>query len=1422
MKNVLGLDLGTTSIGWALVKEAENSDEKSSIVRIGVRVNPLTVDEQTNFAKGKPITTNAERRLKRGARRNLQRYKLRRNHLINELRDAGIVNNDTIFAETGPRTTFETLRLRAKAAEGEISLEEFARVLIMINKKRGYKSNRKAKAQDEGEIIDGMDVAKLLYDNDYTPGQLCYIQLCNGKSTPTDFYKSDLQAEFEKIWNIQSKFYPDIMTNDFKESLTGKNEKQTWAICQSYFNIEGIKRPYKGKELIKDNYRLRSEALIQQLEPEYLVIALQKVNQQIASSNGYLGNISDRSKELYFSKQTIGQYFWEKIKKDSHFSMRNRVFYRQDYLDEFEKLWSVQQKYHPELTDNLKKNIRDIVIFYQRPLKSQKGLVSICEFENKEVTIESDGKTKRKIIGPKVCPKSSPLFQEFKIRQILNNLTVNKRYLSAEEKETLFDRVRTCEKLSKKEIIKCLSPLIYTSQAQDTLFASDDIYKRSELTNTNNELQNVQLNYREIDGDCTSAAFLKVYSDIIARSGHNEYDFSKMAYSQAVDVISDIFKGLGYKTDFLNFNSNLDGKEFEQQPYYHLWHLLYSYEGDKSVSGNEKLIEKIANITGFEREYSKLLANITFKNDYGNLSTKAIKKILPYLKEGNRYDVACAYAGYNHSKTSLTKEQVASKQLKDRLDNIPKNTLRNPVVEKILNQMINVVNTIVDQYGRPDEIRIELARELKKSAKEREQMTSAIIESDKIHKEICTILNNEFGILNPSRNDIIRYKLYEELKDNGYHSLYSNTYIPREKIFSKEFDIEHIIPQARLFDDSFSNKTLESRQINIEKSNRTAYDFVKEKYGGSSIADYEARVEKLFKENAISKAKRNKLLMSQSEIPSDFIARDLRDSQYIAKKAKSILEDISRYVVSTTGAITDRLRNDWQLVDIMKELALEKYDKLGLTEMVQGKDGKLSKQIKNKEWSKRCDHRHHAMDALTIAFTKISFIQYLNNLNARIPKEAGNEDYLDLSEYNLQDIPKEERSQVVSAIESSQLYRDSKGKLRFLPPMPLNEFRSEAKRHLENTLVSIKAKNKVVTKNTNHTKCAAGANSRVQLTPRGELHLATVYGMIKRYSTKEEKVGATFNLEKIKQVASPVYRTALEKRLTQFGGDAKKAFSGKNSLDKSPIYLDGMHTVAVPDKVTLVSFTNAYTIRKDVSPDLKLDKVADGGIKRILQARLTEFDNDAKKAFSDLDNNPIWLNKEKGIQIKRVKIIEGVNHVIPIHDKHDNFGKIINCNDSRIPTDYVKPGSNHHIAIFIDEAGNMHERVVTFYDAVIAANTGDPIVDRNYKKEDGWKFLFTMKQNEYFVFPNKNTGFDPNEYDLTNPDNYALISPNLFRVQKLSSKYYVFRHHLETDVEEKPELRDIAWKRISSIEGVSGIVKVRINHIGQIVHVGEY
>lgn len=1438
MKKILGLDLGTNSIGWAVVNEAENADERSSIVKLGVRVNPLTVDELTNFEKGKSITTNADRTLKRSMRRNLQRYKLRREHLIDILKAKGFISDVTILSENGNRTTFETYRLRAKAASDEISLEEFARVLLMINKKRGYKSSRKAKNTEEGQLIDGMEIAQRLYDENLTPGQLSLELLKNGKKYLPDFYRSDLQAEFDKVWKAQKQFYPDLLTDDLKENLQGKNKTQTWAICQKPFEIVGIKRKAKGNEQKIENFIWRVKALSEQMVLEELAIVLQEINGQISNASGYLGDISDRSKELYFNHQTVGQYQMAQLDKNPNYSLKNQVFYRQDYLNEFETIWETQAKYHKELTPELKKEIRDVVIFYQRPLKSQKGLISFCEFESRQIEVEIDGKKKIMTVGCRVCPKSSPLFQEFKIWQRLNDVEVSglivpnmqhdlfgfakdytygKRRLQQEEKEMLFAELNYKEKLSKNEVLKLLFP------------------KQKE----------VDMNFKELDGNRTQAELFKAYQTIAEQSGHDVGELSKKTAKEIVGCISEIFATIGINTEILSFNSNLEGKEFEQQPMFRLWHLLYSFEGDNSAIGNEKLIEKLRDTFGFEKEYAAVLANVVFKEagDYSSLSTKAIRKILPHLKDGNDYSVACEYAGYRHSKQSLTKEEIQNKVLKDKLELLPRNSLRNPVVEKILNQMINVVNGIVCEYGKPDEVRIELARELKKSAKEREELSKSINETTRLHEGLVQKLQKEFGLSHVSRNDIIRYKLYNELESNGYKTLYTNTYIPREKLFSKEFDIEHIIPQAKLFDDSFSNKTLEARQANLDKSNTTAFDFVATKYGDEfANGEYKTRIDKLLADKVISKTKHDKLLMKETDIPSGFINRDLRDSQYIAKKAREILEELVRFVVPTTGSITDRLRDDWQLVDVMQELNWNKYDQLGMTEIIEGRDGQRIRRIK--DWTKRNDHRHHAMDALTIAFTKRSFIQYLNNLNARVQK--GVDDWIDLDMVEFADLSKEDKTKAVCAIEKKELYRDNHGKLRFNPPMPLKEFRAEAKRQLENTLISIKAKNKVVTRNINVSKKKSGANKKVQLTPRGQLHLETIYGSSKRYETKEEKVNASFDAAKIQTVASKRYRDALKERLNEFGGDAKKAFTGKNSLDKNPIWLNAQHTQSVPEKVKTVEFEQIYTIRKEVSPDLKLDKVVDVRIRKILEERLAEYGGDAKKAFSNLAENPIWLNKEKGIAIKRVTIT-GISNGEPLHDKRDKDGNLIlDEKGNKQPVDYVNTGNNHHVAIYrkpkLDKNGQpaldangdivyeLDEKIVSFYEATSRAMQHLPVIDKTYKQSEGWQFLFTMKQNEYFVFPrydaDGNMTFNPLEHDeawFKNPENYAEISLNLFRVQKFSYKNYVFRHHLETTIDMSSyNLRGITWTDFRSSKGLDQIVKVRVNHIGQIVSVGEY
>ncbi len=1237
MKRILGLDLGVASIGWALVNEAESSDEQSSIVRLGVRVNPLTQGqdgEKDNFERGKSVSTNSGRTLKRSMRRNLQRFKLRREALIDCLKRNNFINDETILHEQGNKTTFETYMLRAKAATERVSLEELARILLMLNKKRGYKCSRK-----------------------------------------------------------------DLTVNDSTSVDKVKDEEQ----------------------------------------------------------ENYLAKIECRSNELH--GLTVGQYLIDKLKEEPNYSFKNKIFYRSDYLHEFEVIWKTQSQFHKELSFELKKEIRDKIIFYQRRLKSQKGRVNYCELERWPIE-DKDGKTR--ILGAKVCPKSSPLFQEFKIWQILNNVIVTdtsteeQRRLEPEEKDILWNELNLKRKLTRKEVLK----LLFNGSKSHTI------------------------NFEELDGNKTQAILRGAYQKIIERRSSQSYNFAKMKSRQIMEVLKSEFVKLGFDLRILTFDSSLPGMELERQPMYRLWHLLYSYEGDASESGIDSLIKKIMAQCGMDFEAAEVLANVVFEQGYGSLSVKAMRRILPFMKEGNDYSTSCEMAGYRHSSRSLTKSEIESKQLVEQLPLLPHNSLRNPVVEKILNQMVNVVNEIMACYGRPDEIRLEMSRSLKSNAKQREKMSNDIRKNERENKDVDETLKKEFGLKYVSRNDRIRYKLYKELEKNGYKTLYSGTYIAKDKLFSKDFDIEHIIPQASLFDDSLSNKTLELSYVNKEKGKRTAFDYVAEKYGGKGVAEYRSKVMDL----PLPETKKKRLLMSASEIPSDFLARDLNNTSYIARKAVEILENVVKTVVTTTGAITARLREDWQLVDVIKELDWEKYNKLGMTEVIQGRDdGQRIRRING--WSKRDDHRHHAMDALVIAFSRRSIINYFNNLKAH----------------------KDENENCKRRI--------------MVAPMPKSVFRTEAKKHLECVLISIKSKNKVMTSNINKIKRRGGIICKVQLTPRGQLHDETVYRRVKKYSTGYMSVGKAFDKEKIMTVANKEYREALLARLDEYGGDAKKAFTGKNRLEKNPVFVAGSGTRCVPSKVKVVMFRYDYTSRKKITPDLNIDKVLDKEVKDTLMDRLNAYEGKdvkekAKKAFVNLDENPIYL--KNGNVIKRVTV-SGISNGVALHDKRDYDGKLVlDSGGNTQPVDFVSTGNNHHVAVYRDAKGNLQSKVMSFFEATARVSQGLSVIDKDYHKDEGWQFLFTMKRNEYFVFPDEDSDFDPNNIDLTDEGNYTEISKHLYRVQKLADNDYWFRHHLETSIKDDARLKGMSYKRISSLKNLERVVKVRVNHIGQIVSVGEY
>ncbi|MCY4161634.1 MAG: type II CRISPR RNA-guided endonuclease Cas9 [Flavobacteriaceae bacterium] len=1397
MKRVLGLDLGVASIGWALVNEKEKDIEESSIVKLGVRAIQYDTfgksdgtesnDPKKDFAKGKGLSPNASRTKYRGARRRLQRYKLRRDYLKKLLIKNGFITSESPLTEIGKDTTHETLRLRSKAADSKVELEQIARVLLTINKKRGYKSNRNTVLGDEGQSIDNFNIAKKLYDNQMTPGEYVLELLPQGKThlpTIPEFYRSDLKEEFRLIWEKQREFYPGILTDKLFDELQGKNKSQTWAICKEPFQIVGIKDSGNSVDKKRLLYQRRVKGINERLELEELAITLQEINNDINKSSHYLGSISDRSKQLYINNLTVGQFLFDEFKKNPHYSKKNKIFYRQDYLDEFEKIWERQKVYYPSLlTKQLKEEIRDCVIFYQRRLKSMKGLLNLCQFENwqKEIVDSNTGEIKTRTVGHKVIPKSSPLFQEFRVWQNLNNLefknsesqqNIKFKCIEKDLKERVFNELNIKSKLKPSDVLKILKNHMEIGNVSDW-----------------------KCNFKEIEGNRTNEQFFNVYHEILLDDGQG-LDWNRLSASEKISRLELCFSKIGISADVLKFDSSI--QQLDKQANYKIWHLLYSADEPFTVCDEDKIEYGTSNVNirkilyqryGFPIEFAKELSNITFSKDYGSLSARAIRKILPFLKEGYTYPEACELAGYNHS-NSLTKKDLENKTVKSRLDLLPKNSLRNPVVEKILNQMVNVVNQIIDTYGKPDEIRIELARELKKSADERKKMTDGIEASTKKNNEIRNKIIKVSNIQNPTRNDIIRYKLWEELETRGYKDIFRNKQIKHEDLFSSYIEIEHIIPKSLLFNDSFSNKTLAFSSDNKDKGDRTAFDFISQDYG-NDLDDYKSRVESLFKNEKISKAKRNNLLMSQNEIPNDFIERDLRNSQYIAKKAKDMLQELIREnVVVTSGKITDELRKDWGIINVIKELNLPRYEALERTKLLERKNGQTIKVIEN--WSKREDHRHHAMDALTVAYTTHNHIQYLNNLHAR------------------KDNASDKKANII-AIEKRIKERTENGQKRF--KSPIGNMRLAAKKHIESILVSFNSQNKVMTQNINQISLGGSKKiNKTQLTPRGQLHKETVYGKIKIRNPKPIKLSKRFGVNEAYLICNRKIREVIHTRLKKYDLNPELAFSTQN-LKTDPLLFNNKPLKEV------FCFEEIYTINKQISPNIKVEKVIDQKIKKLLEERIESYNGDKKSALSDLDKNPIWLNESKGIKVKSVRI-KGVSETVSLRTSKNHLGRRITTQNNQFETvDFVSTGNNHNVAIYKDKKGLFQEKVTPFFEAVNRVNLGLKPIDYTYMSERGWEFQFTLKKNEMFVFPSRKDNFDPNQIDLTDIKNYSLISRHLFRVQKIAKRNYVFRHHLETSVNTN---LDFTYRLIQTPNKLNRIVKVRIDHIGNIVNIGEY
>jgi len=596
------------------------------------------------------------------------------------------------------------------------------------------------------------------------------------------------------------------------------------------------------------------------------------------------------------------------------------------YIDEFELIWNKQAQFHSNLNDELKTLFggrkldgykEDGILFHQRPLRSQKHLVGNCSFEP----------TKTK------CPISAIPFEMFRIYQWVNTVEYNGKKISQEEKDKIIEQLLVSDKIEFKKLRKTIGK----------------------------ESAEFKFNYKDDD---------KIVGTYTISNLSNKKFFGKKWF------------------------------EFTEKEQEDIWHILYFFESKSNLK--EYAIKK----WNFTEDQAITISKFNVKDGYANLSRKAIGNILPFLQQGYTYDIAVVMGGIRNSfgdkwqndtaennqkeldliyniegivrskisggfidtiKDLLRKEfGFSDKQLKklyhhsttidvvSLLEKLPVGkeadkeiqAVRNPIVITALFELRKLVNELIDEHGQLDEIKVEMARDLKISKTQRNKIRR---DQKRLERENDRVKAEVERYARVSHDNILKFKLWEECRQT---CPYTGFAIPIAKLFTGEVQIEHIHPWSRSLNDSFSNKTLCYADENRRKGDKTPFEF----YGNDEL-DWSARKEralKLFSDtkeypNAYQKFKR----FVQLKFDDDFSSRQLNDTRFISKEAKNYLAKICNKVTVSPGQMTANLRQKWGLNTVLNDA-----------------------NAKTRE-----DHRHHAIDALVMACGKTSYLQELSKWN---------------------------------------------------------------------------------------------------------------------------------------------------------------------------------------------------------------------------------------------------------------------------------------------------------------------------------------------------------------------------------------------------------------------------------------------------------
>lgn len=292
------------------------------------------------------------------------------------------------------------------------------------------------------------------------------------------------------------------------------------------------------------------------------------------------------------------------------------------------------------------------------------------------------------------------------------------------------------------------------------------------------------------------------------------------------------------------------------------------------------------------------LLSIDFKG-FIALSAKALANILPHMELGVRYDEACSRAGYNHARPQGPSAGVS------RLPKFSYEDVRNPVVFRALNQARNVLNTLIDVYGAPARVHVELARTLAKSFEERRDIQRDQETYRKSREQAEKMFIEHFAgrAPNPRNQDLLKYRLYREQDGKCAYSLAP---LDLSRIVEPGYcEVDHALPYSRSFDDSMNNKVLVLTKENRDKADRTPFEYLG---GNTDSANWRAFEAWVIGNKQFRKAKRDRLLRRKFDDASaeGFRARNLNDTGWIVRLFANRIRDTLRFAPDATGKVAEQ------------------------------------------------------------------------------------------------------------------------------------------------------------------------------------------------------------------------------------------------------------------------------------------------------------------------------------------------------------------------------------------------------------------------------------------------------------------------------------------------------------------------------------